>query len=360
MPLLLLAALLTLAPAGDDLPPALDLSDARHVRALYLDTLGRTPDAGELELAAGTRPSILVKVLTRDPAFWEHWYEEELYYFLLLDNFRPEQARPGEGLPERLAAGELDVFQAVRALVSGAAFHRANPGNDTFVSVVFEQLLDLEVQRATAQLEAGKRMYDGHRASLWGHQGASQSDVVAIACRQPAFAEHFVRRQFERTVGLAAGRDDVRRWARRLEQDPGAFAELVGEWLTGPAYAERLTRLRPKTDRQFLRGLFVDLTGRLPDAETYDRCRTALAAVADGGPLRSVIARVLLASEGSDLPARDSRPHRELVGLVFARFLGRAPSADELEAFATVFAQCECETDVLIRAVTTHVEYQYY
>lgn len=360
MTALFLTTLLALLSAGDDPPPALELSDPRHVRALYLDLLGRTPDPLELELAASTRPSILVKVLCRDPQFWVQWYEEELYYFLLLDNTRPEDAAPGDGLAERLARGELQVFQAVRALASGSAFHRANPGNDTFVSVVFEQLLGLTVQRNAALLQAGKRMYDGHEASLWGERGSSQSDVVAIACRQPAFAEQLVRRQHERYVGLPADRADVQRWARELEADPARFPGMVADWLTGPAYAERLQRLRPKSDRQFLRGLFVDLTGALPDVETYDRCRAALAAVADGGPLRSVIARVLLNSEGSDLPSRDALPARELVRRVFGRFLGRAPSPDELETFATVFAQCECDTAVLVRALTTHLEYQYY
>ena len=33
---------------------------------------------------------------------------------------------------------------------------------------------------------------------------------------------------------------------------------------------------------------------------------------------------------------------------------------EELEGFAVVYEQCECEPEMLVRAVTTHQEYQYY
>jgi hypothetical protein len=358
-PILLMLSLLAPAGGTDD-SATLDLGDARHVRALYLDCLGRTPDEDEAELAAGASPSMLVRLLTRDPEFWEHWYEDELQYFLLVDNFRPADAAPGEGVVERLAGGRLNVFDAVRGLASGSAFHRANPGNDTFVSVVFEQLMGLVVQQNTAQLEAGKRMYDGKRSSLWGTVGDSQADVVAIACAQPAFAELMVERQHLRVVGLPASRRDISSWARRLEQDPKDFAELVGEWLLSPTYAERLRSLRLKTDRQFLRGLLVDLTGKLPDAETLSRSRTALAAVADGGPLRSVIARVVLGSQGAGLPERGEIEAHDLVDGLYARFLGRVPGVDEREEMIILYQQCECDPETMARALVTHWEYQYY
>ena len=60
-PSVLLAVPLLVALAGaparaQSAPPALSLSDARHVRALYLDLLGRTPDEDELALARGSQP----------------------------------------------------------------------------------------------------------------------------------------------------------------------------------------------------------------------------------------------------------------------------------------------------------------
>ena len=370
---ILLASLLVLTvsvaargPAGDSASAdggeaVLDLKDPRHVRALYLDTLGRTPTADELELASAGRLSTLLRLLCKKDEFWEQWYEEELYYFLLVDNFRPDDPLDGPTVPERLADGEIHVFDAVRSLTSGSAFHRANPGNDTFVSVVFEQLLGMQVQDEVALLEAGKRMYDGERASLWGMEGRSQADVVRIACAQDAFAELFVRRQYQRVVGRTPPRRELRRWAKELREAPDDFPDLVREWLGSPAYAGRLAVLRKKSDRQFIRGLYVDLTGAPPTLESMQRHRTALAAVADSGPLRSVIARVLLESAGSGYPPRrDPVDAPPLVEAVFRRFLGREPGPVELEAFALAYEQCDCEPDILVRAVTTHQEYQYY
>ena len=341
--------------------PGLDTQNLRHVRALYLDALGRTPDQDELAIAKLGHPSTLARMLCGRREFWEQWYEEELYYFLLLDNLRPEPAGDGPGLVDRLLVGDLHVLDAVRSLASSSAFNRANPGNDTFVSVVFEQLLGLQVQSQPALLEAGKRMYDGQRASLWGMQGRSQADVVRIACAQAAFSERFVGRQYERIVGRNPGRKDLARWAKQLAEDPVSFPDLVRGWFLSPAYAHRLQSLRPKSDRQFIRGLHVDLTGVPPAQERMQRSRTALAAVADGGPLRSVIARVLLKSAGSGLPPRrDPVDAPPLVRGVFRRFLGRDPEPDELENFSVVYEQCECEPEMLVMAVTTHQEYQYY
>jgi hypothetical protein len=345
------------------LPPredGLDLSIPRHVRALYLDTLGRTPDVDELELATSRHPSLLLRLLCGSHGFWQHWYEEQLYYFLLLENFRPHDPGPGKRLAERLAAGDLDATGAVRLIVASSAFHRANPGNDTFVSVVFEQLLGMTVQREPALLGAGKRMYDGHRASLWGMSGNSQSDVVSIACAQPAFVEQYLAREHQRITGRAASRGDLRSWTADMRDNPDGFPDLVRQWFLSDTYASRLQRLRKKTDRQFLQGLYVDLTGRSPDGDTLDRCRLALSAMADGGPLRSVIARVLLRLDEVDLPARADMSPDSLVLHVFRRFLGREPDAEEQALFVNIFEQCDCETDTLVRALTTHWEYQYY
>lgn len=355
----IVTALFALGPSGGGVP-GLDVSDARHVRAVYLDLLGRTPDADELELARASRPETLVRFLVSSDEAWQQWYEDELQFFLLVDNFRPEDPPPRESLPARLARGELDVLAAVRGLVLSSAFHRANPGNDTFVSVVFEQLLGLVVQDDKALLEAGKRMYDGRRASLWGTSGDSQADVVAIACAQPAFVERFVARQYVRLVGRPPAPDVLARDVRALAEDPASFPSLVAGWLLSDDYASRLGTLRPKTDRQFVRGLYVDLAGRVPPEEDVRRFRRALGAVADAGPLRSVIAGVLLQREGPGLPPKGEIPADELVRDVMLRFLGRLPTPEEQEALVTAYSQSDAGPELLVRAVVTHWEYQYY
>jgi len=363
----LAAALLALAPraaAQDAAPPAagatLNLGNARHVRALYLDLLGRTPDADELELARSSRADVLLRLLCGSREFWEHWYEDELYFFLLIDNARPAEAPGEDGLPARLAAGRLGVLDAEREIVTGSAFNRANPGNDTFVSVVFEQLLGLRVQDSPALLQAGKQMYDGQPATLFGQRGSSQADVVGIVARQPGFAETFVQRQYRRLVGAAPAREDGKRWAAALREQPDAFPALAAEWLASPAYAERLKTLRPKTDTQFIRGLYVDLTGERPAPDQLQRLRGALGVLADTGPLRAVIARSLLDQQAERLPCRGEVEGDAFVTATFERYLGRAPSTEEQQDFLVIYGQEDCQPATLVRAIVTHWEYQYY
>lgn len=351
---------LLLASSVDDVEVLLDVHDPRHVRALYFDTLGRPPAEDELLLAERLGAEKLVNGLLGSPEFWENWYEEELYYFLLLDNLRPEDPGPRKRLSDRLGAGELDVTEAVRGLVTSSAFHRANPGNDTFVTVVFEQLLGLEVQRNTSQLEAGKRMYDGGSASLWGMAGSNQADVVRIAVAHEDFAPHFLGRHFERLIGRSRGRRELKADAKRFRENPRVFPELVAEWLLSEHYARRLGFLRPKSDRQFVRGLYMDLTGAVPDLATMQRYRTALAAVADGGPLRSVMARILVDRVDSGAPGRKEAEPMDLVNSCYLRFFGRTPSREELQVISDLYAQCECSPDVVVLSLVTHPEYQHY
>ncbi|MHC5209153.1 MAG: hypothetical protein ACYTG2_00360 [Planctomycetota bacterium] len=360
LPLCAVLCLSVLTSAQDDAPATLDVGDARHVRAVYLDLHGRTPYEHELELAAAGTPEALVRYLLSSRRFWEHWFENELYYFLLIDNARPEEVTGPESIPWRLHEGELDVLAGVRELVAGQAFHRANPGNDTFVSVVLEQLLDVDVRREHAQLEAGKKMYDGRRGVMYGQEGNSQADIVRIVSSQPGFSRGIVARAYRQLVGAAPERAELEEWSTALEAESAGLRELVSTWMLSPAYAARLGTLRPKTDMQFIRGLYVDLARREPDAEELQRLRGALGVLADAAPLRAVIARTLLDREADDLPRRQDVDAGEFVDRTFRRYLGRGPSREEREEFLLVFAQEECDPATLVRAVVTHWEYQYY
>jgi hypothetical protein len=362
--LLAACAALALAPAGAQqappASPALSLSDRRHVRALYLDLLGRTPLPEEQELAASSRPELLAGLLVRTREFWEHWLEDELYFFLLIDNARPADESGPDALAARLHDGRATLTDALREIVGGQAFHRANPGNDTFASVVLEQLLGVNVQREAALLNAGRRMYDGQRATLFGREGDSQADLVDIVMRQPAFLERVAERQLRRIVGREPARAEVQAAAQALAREPGAFPDLVRQWVLGPAYAQRLGTLRAKTDVQFIRGLFIDLTGRRPAAVELQRLRGALSVMADAAPLRAVIARALIAEHAGLLPRRAGLDEEAFVTDTFRRYLGREPSPDELADFAVVLEQEECEPATVVQAVVTHWEYQYY
>ncbi|HEX5009857.1 MAG TPA: hypothetical protein VFY71_05610 [Planctomycetota bacterium] len=340
--------------------PALDLHQPRSVRALYLDLLGRTPDRDELDLAQASTPELLARHLAGSAEFWEHWYEDELYFFLLIDNARPPDLAGSGSLPARLHDGRIGLLDAEREIVGSQAFHRANPGNDTFVTVVLEQLLGLNVQQETALLAAGKRMYDGQAATLFGERGNSQADVVSIASRQPAFLERIVERQHARLVGRPAARADVVAWARALADGSTDLPALAARWVCSPAYAARLGTLRPKTDAQFIRGLFVDLTGRPPTRDELQRLRGALSAMADAGPLRAVIARALIDQHEADLPRRDGADMPALVDETFRHYLGRDPGPDERAEFVKLCADPAWRPATIVQAVVTHWEYQYY
>lgn len=342
--------------------PGIDLSDRRHVRALYFDLVGRSPKQDELETAAtpGASADTLARHLIRTREFWEQWYEDELFFFLLIDNARPDDVAGAQSIPWRLNAGQLDLPGAVTEIVSGAAFNRANPGNDTFVSVVLEQLLGVDVQRQHAVLEAGKKMYDGKTATLYGESGDSQADVVRIASHQPAFARRLVERQYQRIVGRDAAPKDLERWAAAVREQPAAFLDVVQEWVLSPPYAERLATLRGKTDLQFIRSLYVDLTDELPEPTELRRLRGALSTVGDSAPLRAVIARSLLDSRAQALPAKAQLLPEAFVDSSFLRFLGRLPARAERAEFLAVFAEEDCQPATLLRALVTHPEYQTY
>ncbi len=341
-------------------PAALTLSDPRHLRALYLDLLGRTPLPDELALASASRPDVLAGHLVRTREFWEHWLEDELYYFLLVDNARPADEAGPDALPARLADGRATLPDALREIVMGQAFNRANPGNDTFVSVVLEQLLGVNVQRETALLNAGRRMYDGQPATLFAQEGDSQADLVTIVARQPGFLERVAQRQYRRVVGREPERGETQAAAQALAREPAAFPELVRQWALSPAYAQRLGTLRPKTDVQFIRGLYVDLTGRTPGADELQRLRGALSVMADAAPLRAVIARALIAEHAGLLPGRAGIDAEAFVTATFRGYLGRDPQPAELADFALILRQEDCAPATIVQAVVTHWEYQYY
>jgi hypothetical protein len=363
--LLVACAALVAAPAPRAQPstpetPALSLADRRHVRALYLDLLGRTPLPEEQELAASSRPELLAGLLVRTREFWEHWLEDELYFFLLIDNARPADESGADALSARLHDGRASLPDALREIVGGQAFHRANPGNDTFASVVLEQLLGVNVQREEALLNAGRRMYDGQRATLFGQEGDSQADLVDIVLRQPLCLERVAERQYRRVVGREPARADVLAAAQALAGEPAAFPELVRQWVLSAAYARRLGTLRPKTDVQFIRGLSVDLTGRKPGPDELQRLRGALSVMADAAPLRAVIARALIAEHAGLLPGRAGLDAQAFVTETFRRYLGRDPSPDERADFTVVLEQEDCAPATVVQAVVTHWEYQYY
>ncbi len=313
-----------------------------------------------MRAALSVEPAALVDRLLADAGTWEAWLDRELYFYLLIDRFRPVSDRVKE-LPARLASGEATVLDATREIVVSAEFNARNPGNDTFVTVVLEQLAGVVVQKDPGSLSAGKQMYDGKPARLFGELGRNQSDIVRIVLGRKEFAERFVERQYRQVFGKAPAKEDVARDAARFLEAPGSFRGILREWILSDAYRARTAVPRPKGDQVFIRTLFTDVLGREPTFDEFRNSRNAFTALSDPAPIRNVIAQLLLESSGAVVPpkAEIAKPAEWVAG-EFRRLLGREPKPAETDAFVATLGEYGCEPRTILLAIVTSPEYQYY
>lgn len=339
--------------------PARALDDG-SLRSAFCDLYGRPPLSDERERWLGRGFHALLDELVGSEEFWRHWFDEELYYLLLIDNFAPSADRV-RAIPADLAAGTLDVREAVHRIALSAGFDRRNPGADTFVTVVMEQLGGLEVQKNARELEIGKQLYDGQSGTFLGHTGRSQADVIDIVVNSRNFARTFAAVEYERFVHAPPDARELGGWASDLQRDPSRYLELVRGWLLSDAYARRLAREVPMPNRVFVRALFVDLLDRPPTAEEAEPLREALDGLSDSAPLRSVLARLLLESGRVPLPEKDAiEDPTAWVGGLFRRFLGREPTPTELARFVETFHDPACRPQTVIYALISSPEYHVY
>ncbi len=331
--------------------------DPGVLRSVFSDLIGRPPLATEREEWSGRSLADLLGAWIGSEAFWRHWWEEQLYYLLLVDSFRPETDRI-LAVPGDLKSGRIHVRDALHRAALTPTFDLRNPGADTFVTVMMEQFCGLQVDRERGELEAGKRAYDGNKVRFLGEAAANQSDLIRVCVEHQDAARHLLGREHERMLRAPLERRDLVRQARKLLDDPYAFLDIIRGWLGGPGYAARLLARYPKSNRLFVRGLFVDLMGRLPEDVELESMRTALDGLADSRPLRSVLSRMLLDSGDANLPAKGSiEDATAWVRGQFERLLGRSPTQDELKAFVTAFHKPECEPRTILYALVSHPEY---
>jgi len=345
--------------ASTEAAPARALDDAA-LRAACFDLLGRPPLEAERAAWLGRgRHEFLDHWLSRRET-WSHWVEEQLYFFFLIDNFRPENERVGE-LPALLASRKLDVRTAIHRIALSPSFDQRNPGADTFVTVVMEQLNGLRVQKNVRELEVGKGIYDGKPGTFLGKSGSTQADLLRIAIEDRSFVQQLLAREYRRLVRAEPDKAALTELVRRFQRDPSVFPVLLREWLLSPAWDMRVRTRTSAPNRLWIAALHVDLLGREPLPDEARRLRTALDGLSDTGPLRSVLARVLIDSGKVQLPAKAEilDPTQWIAGL-FARLLGREASAEELRAFATAFHEPECRPQTVLYALVTHPEYQTY
>jgi hypothetical protein len=148
---------------------------------------------------------------------------------------------------------------------------------------------------------------------------------------------------------------------RRLDGDPLAYADVVRDWLLGEAYEARLREKILQPNRLYVRAMYVDLMERLPEPDEERRMRNALDGLSDPGPLRSVLARLLLDSGRTTVPAKEQiRNPTEWVAGLFERLLGRSASDAELKAFVGSFHDPACRPVTVVYAIVSHPEYHTY
>lgn len=334
--------------------------DHRVLRTVFQDLVGRPPYEAEYSTWLDKGLAELLDDLLGSPEFWQQWWGEQLYYFLLIDTFRPESDSARE-VPVKLAEGRLSVRDAIHRLALTSSFDLRNPGADTFVTVVMEQVCGMTVQKATRDLELGKKAYDGGSGRFLGTTAENQSDVVRICVEHKKSSLHLLAREYERLIKRSADPKKLREWAREQHRDPYSYLSLVREWFLSEAYLDRLGAPVPKSNRLFIRGLFVDLLGRLPTDDEMEPMRYALDGLSDSRPLRSVLVRLLLDSGRAGVPTKAAieDPTAWTQG-EFQRLLGRAALQPELETFVSIFHQDDCKPATILYALLTTAEYHRY
>jgi hypothetical protein len=337
------------------------------VRRIALDVLQRPPTAAEAAAWSAKVPAELATELLATEEAMACWLEEELLYFLLLDNFRPT----GDGvasLPARLQARRTDVRGATAEILLSTGFSLRNPGNDTFVTVVLEQCLGLEVQdrRNAPLLEAGKKVYDGYATRFLGGTGATQADVVRLALADRAFSRHLLDRHHRRLFAQplparASALVDL------VHASPRAFFDVLAQWLASEGYTDPGRPRRPLSHQQFARSLYQDLLGRLPTYEEHRMVRNALLAMADPAPLRAVLVKVMLDSGRCKLPAAPAHAaaqdfgREDFVRECFVRYLRREATAEEVAAFTSELAGGPSDrVGLVVRTLVASPEYASY
>src|SRR5688572_25457479 len=87
------------------------LLDSSNLRRMFLDLLGRPPLEAERSWVGKPREAFVDAILPTEE-YWKNWLEEQLYYFLLVDNFRPTTDGI-RALPGLLTRREIGVREAI-------------------------------------------------------------------------------------------------------------------------------------------------------------------------------------------------------------------------------------------------------
>lgn len=326
-------------------------ADLRDIRRAFFVLVNRPPLETEYESALSVPREEVIAELLASPDHWMAWIEDALLRFLgeeasgiLLDSFRD--------LAADLAADRRDFVAAFHEIAGSDTVRIRYPSPREFAARVLDVFLGPGGSADAERLAAAAAMVAGERTALFGERGASRAEFLRIVSRQPAFFRRQLRYESERIRGEDLERRDLTRFAMQLATDPGRFKEIRREWFASTAAADRAPRRKP--DGAFVRGLWMDVTGRLPGEETAI-LRQAVSALGRPDEMRRIVPALVVKAGYLSRSGLDGDPPAAIARL-FRRALGRDPEPQETEAALKTWESLGVERVVI--DVLTSNEYQ--
>ena len=347
--------LITRADAQSQLTP-----DSRQfVKEVYLDLLQRGLSQAELLYAAGLDRRQLVEFLFDSYEYHDRWYRDQLYFMFLLREFDPRGVPWMREISAQLYRGEMSQLEALQALANCQQFHFRNLGPNNYTLAVFEHSLSRLPDEG--ENKNSNFMFNGNPTDLLGRAGAKQFDVADIVLHNEQAIRHYIGRMYARYFVGEIDPAELETLTGRLLAEPEKVLDVQREWVLSDRYFGQVPKLRPKSDIQYIRMIYVDLLNREPTQDEFDYVQNALQSFADPIPLRSVIAKILLDSKFVQIPAKP--PAQERPGWIraqYLRFLSREPDQRELEVTVAALDQEKVTCKTIWQGLLSSQEYQFY
>ena len=327
----------------------------RRVRRLYLDILGRSPTPAEAIAEERSGPKKLVKNILLRSESGRAWVEALQVRLGLIGDYRP-MGDDATKLALRIPAESLTPVQVEGTLARDPAFLRRHPPGRALAEAIARLLLDRAATpdeiRAAAELAAGRPT----QVPGVGPVQDSRDWLIRVLDSQ-AFGRAAMRRRLERFLDSGDAANPLGRGLLAAKESNKVWRSFLESVLVDPRYLDR-RRLRPKDDVTFLRSLFVDLLERKPT----DRELTALVRAVQTMPGESAafaaVVRVMIDSGEAPIPLLvDIYDAPRWITDRFLRYLGRRPSAAEMDAYGKTLLHPQGGPELVIQALMTGPEY---
>jgi uncharacterized delta-60 repeat protein len=287
---------------------------------VYGDLLARPRDPGSQAfldaLNHGAPRSSIVAAIEVSQEF-ETRLVNNMYVALLNRPAGPNEASLWFGLlsaaPSPGAPSPVEQFQ-IAILASGEYFQKQGNSAQGWVDSLYRTLLG-------RQPDLGG--YDGTLAAVLNGYAAARQSVAAVLTSSSEYYADLVQGYYMKFLQRAASLNELAGWVQLL-QNGGTDETVIAALVTSGEYAQRFG-FPSLTNQQFLAEVFPDILGR-SFSPTDGSYLTAL----DGGTSRVQVAGAILTSE---------EYRQQLIQSMYAAYLGRQASADDLNFWLVPLAQ---------------------